>query len=191
MSEGRFCSKCGSPLQSGAAFCPKCGAPSGQASGVAAGTGASLSGIDSLMKDSVAQNYWIRRLVALFIDAVIVAVILIVIVVGIAIPTFAFSGTFGFFAVFAGLFSLLAGVIVFLYFIFAEVSRGATLGKHILNLKVIGPKGGNPTFVESVVRNASKIYWILLLLDVIVGLATSKNYTQKFSDKLVGTSVVG
>jgi hypothetical protein len=41
------------------------------------------------------------------------------------------------------------------------------------------------------VRNISKVYWLLLLLDVVVGLATPKQYTQKFSDKLVGTSVVG
>lgn len=60
-----------------------------------------------------------------------------------------------------------------------------------MHLKVVGPKGGNPTFVQSLVRNISKIYWILLLLDVIVGLATSKQYNQKYSDKLVGTSVVG
>ena len=39
-------------------------------------------------------------------------------------------------------------------------------------------------------RNVSKIYWVLLLLDVVIGLATSKQYNQKFSDKLVGTSVV-
>jgi hypothetical protein len=39
-------------------------------------------------------------------------------------------------------------------------------------------------------RNISKIYWLLLLLDTVVGLATSKNYTQKFSDRFAGTEVV-
>jgi len=191
VSESKFCSKCGAQLPADVAFCPKCGTPTGQGSGVAGTTSAPLSGIDALMKEQTAQSYWIRRLVALVIDVIIVVVVLAVVAVVIAIPTFALSGAGGMVAIFAGIFSVVAGVVVFLYFIFAEVTRGATFGKQVLHLKVVGPKGGNPTFIESVVRNVSKIYWLLLLLDVIVGLATSKDYTQKFSDKLVGTKVVG
>ena len=188
MSESMFCSKCGTQLQPGAAFCPKCGAPVVQVSGP---TGAPVSGIDALTKESGARNYWIRRFFALLIDVIIVVIILVVVAVAIAIPAFALSGTAGVVSLFAGVFSIVAGVIIFLYFIAAEVTRGATIGKRVFHLKVVGPKGGNPSVVESLVRNISKIYWPLLLLDVVVGLATSKQYTQKFSDKLVGTSVVG
>ena len=188
MSGGGFCSKCGAQLQTGNAFCPKCGAPIGQAPGP---TGAPLSGIDALIKDSTAQNYWIRRFCALVIDVIIVIIVLAVIAVATVIPALALSGTAGVASLFVGLFSIAAGIIVFLYFVVAEVTRGATLGKQLLHLKVVGPNGGNPNFIESLVRNVSKIYWLLLLLDVIVGLATSKQYTQKFSDKLVGTLVVG
>ena len=187
MSENRFCSKCGAQLQPGSAFCPSCGAPVGQAGP----TGVPLSGVDALIKESGAQSYWLRRLFAFVIDAIIVVVILVVVAVFVAIPTFVLSGTAGVTSFFAGVFAIGAGVILFLYFIVAEVTTGATAGKHALHLKVVGPKGGNPTFIESLVRNVSKIYWVLLLLDVVIGLATSKQYTQKFSDKLVGTSVVG
>ncbi|MGD0477937.1 MAG: hypothetical protein ABSB29_07210 [Nitrososphaerales archaeon] len=44
--------------------------------------------------------------------------------------------------------------------------------------------------MEALVRNVSKLYWLLLILDIIVGLAVSKGYTQKYTDKLMGTSVV-
>ena len=143
------------------------------------------------MKESGAQNYWFRRFVAFVIDAFIVGVILVVIAVAVAIPSFALSGTAGVTSFFAGAFAIVAGVILFLYFIVAEVTRGATIGKRAMHLKVVGPKGGNPTFAQSLVRNVSKIYWVLLLLDVVIGLATSKQYNQKYSDKLAGTSVVG
>jgi uncharacterized RDD family membrane protein YckC len=188
MSLSGFCSKCGAQLQSGTAFCPKCGAPVGQASGP---TGAPVSGIDALIKEPDAQSYWVRRFFALVIDVIIVIIILAVVAVVSVIPAFVLSGTAGVVSFFVGVFSIAAGVIIFLYFVVAEVTRGATFGKHLLHLKVVGSDGGNPTFIESLVRNVSKIYWLLLLLDVVVGLATSKQYTQKFSDKIVGTSVVG
>ena len=159
----KFCSNCAAPLKPGTTFCPNCGAPVGQASGP---RGAPLSGIDALMKESGAQNYWLRRLFAFVIDAIIVVVILVVAAVFVAIPTFVLSGTAGLTSLFAGVFSVLAGVILFLYFVVAEVTRGATVGKHALQLKVVGPKGGNPSLIQSLVRNISKIYWILLLLDV-------------------------
>jgi hypothetical protein len=38
-------------------------------------------------------------------------------------------------------------------------------------------------------RDVSKLCWLLLILDVIVGLAVSKGHTQKYTDKLMGTSV--
>lgn len=126
VSENQFCSKCGAQLQPGSTFCPKCGAPVGEASGP---TAAPLSGVDAVIKESGAQSYWIRRLVAFIIDALIVGVILVVVAVAVAIPSFALSGSAGMTSFFAGAFSVVAGVILFLYFIVAEVTRGATRRK--------------------------------------------------------------
>jgi len=36
----------------------------------------------------------------------------------------------------------------------------------------------------------SKIYWVLLPLDVILGLALEAGYTKKLSDTYLGTSVI-
>ena len=65
-----------------------------------------------------------------------------------------------------------------------------TLGKSIMGLKVTNINGDRPTLGQAFIRNISKIYWILLLLDVIVGLAVQTDYKQKYSDKYAGTIVV-
>jgi uncharacterized RDD family membrane protein YckC len=42
---------------------------------------------------------------------------------------------------------------------------------------------------SSLVRNISKIYWVLLLIDVAVGLGTHGEMSQKWSDRYFGTRV--
>lgn len=179
-----FCAKCGTELPVGATFCPACGTPVG--AGTAA-TSTPVSGFDTLTKDEKAQQYWIQRLIAFIIDAVIVYAVLAVLFFFVAFSLF--FGGFGF-AFFFGAFAFLWGLIFVLYFVVLESSSGATIGKRIFQLKVVGKSGSNPNFVEAFVRNLSKIYWLLLLIDVIVGLALSKGYQQKYSDQFMGTKVV-
>jgi uncharacterized RDD family membrane protein YckC len=179
-----FCAKCGKELPPSATFCPSCGAP------VQAGAAATapVSGIDTLTKDQKAQEYWVERLIAFVIDATIVFVILAVIAVIVALPLF-LTAAAGLLTFLFGGFALLGGLVFVLYFTVFESSSGASLGKRIFRLKVVSKSGSNPTFGEAFIRNLSKIYWLLLLLDVIVGLAISKGYQQKYSDHLMGTSV--
>jgi uncharacterized RDD family membrane protein YckC len=144
-----------------------------------------------LMKQSAAQSYWVRRLVALLIDAIIVSIALGIVTALLALPFFFVSGPTIFGSVFAGAYSFAYGIILVVYFTFAEALTGTTVGKRVFGLKVRAGAGGRrPTFSEAILRNIGKIYWLLLLLDTIVGLATSKNYTQKFSDRFAGTEVV-
>ena len=183
-----FCARCGKELPAGATFCPSCGAP--VAGGEAAPTTGALSGFETLTKDQKAQEYWVQRFVAFIIDAAIVYFVLLVITLVIAIP-FVFTGAFvaaGFF--FGGVFAVLWGLIFVLYFTVAESTSGASIGKRIFKLKVVTKTGSYPNFVEAFIRNVSKIYWLLLLLDVVIGLALSHGYQQKYSDSLMGTKVV-
>ena len=182
-----FCAKCGKEIPEGATFCPSCGA---SVQGTSQATASTVSGLDNLSRDSVAQTYWIRRVIAFVIDALIVDVALLIVTVILAVPLFIFSGTAAVAAIFAGVFSVVSGLVLVFYFSISEVVCGATLGKHFLNLRVTTTTGRTPNFGEAFIRNISKIYWLLLLLDVILGLATSKEYTQKFSDKFIGTKVV-
>ncbi len=191
-----FCPKCGKEVPEGATFCPSCGAPiqaaaPGAAPSQTTQAQAPVSGIDTLTKDSAAQSYWLNRFLALIVDAVIVFVPLLIITVIFAI--FVAVAGFGFTPfgiIFGGAISVLWFFIFVLYNMAMESAAGASFGKRIFHLKVISRTGSNPTLGESFIRNLSKIYWLLLLLDVVVGLAVSKGYQQKYSDKFVGTSVI-
>lgn len=184
-----FCAKCGKEIPAGATFCPNCGAPAGAATPGAASTPPPVSGIDSLARDQKAQQYWLERFFAFVIDAIIVYVVLGIITALVAIPALFAGGAALFGIVFGGI-SFLWGLIFVFYFTFTESSSGASIGKRVFGLKVHGRSGSNPTIAEAFIRNLSKIYWLLLLLDVIVGLAVSKEYTQKYSDRFMGTAVV-
>ena len=191
-----FCANCGKEIPAGATFCPNCGTPvQGGAPSAFAPTTPSppMSGIDALMKDSKVQEYWFKRLVALVIDGIIIGIVVVIIfaliAVMVALPAY-FSYGYAPLAFLFGGTTIVVGVLLILYFPLAEVTRGATIGKSVMKLKVVGKSGGNPTIVEALVRNISKIYWLLLLLDVIIGLATQKGYQQKYSDHMIGTSVV-
>jgi uncharacterized RDD family membrane protein YckC len=183
-----FCVKCGKELPPGAVFCPNCGTPVTGGPSAATPSGP-ISGFDALTKDQKAQEYWVWRLVAFLVDAVIVFLVLAILTALIALPAL-FTGGIGLFGVFFGGIAILWGIIFVLYFAVAESSWGESLGKRIFGLKVVSKTNTNPSLGEAFVRNISKIYWLLLLLDVIVGLAVSRGYQEKYSDHLMGTRVV-
>lgn len=187
-----FCAKCGKELPVGAIVCPYCGTPVPGASGASAATAsapaASVSGIDALSKDSKAQDYWFRRIIAYIVDAIIVYVPLAIISF-VVLFSYLFVGGFGFYGLLYGTYTFLWAFIFILYNVAMETRSGASFGKRFFNLKVVNKSGQNPTASESFIRNITKIYFLLLLLDVIVGLATSKAYNQKYTDKFAGTSI--
>jgi uncharacterized RDD family membrane protein YckC len=154
----------------------------------------SPTGFELLRDDKSVQNHWARRLIAFVIDAVIVTVVLAIIAIVVSIPFIiglSFSSTaLGAFPAWWGL-SLggLIPLVVFLYFFLAEGLYGRTLGKEIMGLRVQRVDGKPMDLRNSFVRNISKIYWVLLLLDVAVGLGTHGEMSQKWSDRYIGTKV--
>jgi uncharacterized RDD family membrane protein YckC len=149
-----------------------------------------VSGVDAVIKEGGAQIYWVRRILSFVVDCVIVFVAVGILVALAALPILILSGPGVFGAFLGSFFTFLAGVVLVLYFTAAEVLSGSSIGKRILGLKVVASGGRLPNAGEALIRNLSKIYWLLLLLDIIVGLATSRDYTRKYSDKLMGMSVV-
>jgi uncharacterized RDD family membrane protein YckC len=151
-----------------------------------------------LRDDKNVQNHWARRVIALVIDAVIVTVALAIIAVVASIPfliglNFAFTTGGAFPAWWNAWWGVWLGglipLVVFLYFFLAEGLYGRTLGKEIMGLRVQRVDGKPMDFRNSFVRNISKIYWILLLIDVAVGLGTHGEMSQKWSDRYIGTKV--
>lgn len=84
---------------------------------------------------------------------------------------------------------LIRGLLLVLYAAVLESMWGATLGKQIMNLKVTTMDGRLPTLDRTLIRNASKIYGLLHLIDLIVGMATIGDPHQKLSDRYAGTTV--
>jgi uncharacterized RDD family membrane protein YckC len=161
----------------------------------------SSTGLELLTHDKSVQNHWARRLIAFIIDAVIVSVALAVIA---AITAFSFligsgfTGTTSVFPAWAGWwgfwfggawFGGVSSLVLFVYFFLAEGMYGRTIGKQIMGLRVERLDGKPLDFRSSLIRNISKISWVLLLLDVLVGLGMHGEMSQKWSDRLTGTRV--
>jgi uncharacterized RDD family membrane protein YckC len=137
------------------------------------------------------MNHWLYRFLALVIDSIIIG-----------IPVY-LIWNFVFWSLFWGgawwllgygswlLLPLLLGIIEVFYFVVLDVSWGATVGKRVLGLQVQMVNGGKVPFGKAFIRNISKIYWLFLLLDWIIGIATpGPDRRQKYTDRMAGTTVV-
>lgn len=191
-----FCRSCGKEVASDAAFCPSCGATTGAGGSYHA---RSPSEFDRLTSDSKTQEHWFRRVVAYVIDWIIVtigtAIIALIIgaVVGfasLAISGPTFANFFVPFSTFGVEFFGLSGLFFLIYFAFAEALYGKTIGKSLLGLRVITTDGLRLDLGKTFIRNVTKIYWLLLLLDLIGGFFLKVKPGQRYLDKVANTIVV-
>jgi len=139
---------------------------------------------EKIGSDRQLQDHWIRRLIAGIIDWIITWIVAYIIALIPAFTAFLITGIF-----FLGPLELLHGVIFFLYASFMESTRGATIGKQIMSLKATTTQGSLPGFDRIWIRNISKIYSLLWLVDTLIGMATVGDPHQKYSDRLAGTTV--
>ena len=137
-------------------------------------------------------GHWVLRLIAWIIDSIILGMVAVILVLVLLVPFLFVGALSGFFAIWGYLlivpFAL--GLLSVLYFLFAEVNWGGTLGKRIVGLRVQTVNGGKITYSKSFIRNISKIFWLFLLLDWLIGIATPGDRRQKYSDRMAGTVVV-
>ena len=137
-----------------------------------------VTGFDYLSKDKALQEHWLRRFVAIVIDSVIVWIPFWLLgwIISLGFFSFWFIG--------------ISGVLFFLYCAFFEYLIGGTLGKMLMRLKVVGISG-KLDIAQALMRNISKIFWPLLLLDWIIGLAIdTQDPRQKWTDQIAKTSVM-
>lgn len=150
------------------------------------------TGFEKIGSDSRLQDHWIRRLLAFIIDSVIVGACTLIITGIIAIPFVLFAMETGLpWYVFNPLsFPFFAGILSVLYFTLLESYYGWTFGKRIMKLKTTRLDGQNPPLDLAFIRNVSKVYWILVLIDTVIGLAAPGDPQQKITDRIAGTTVV-
>jgi uncharacterized RDD family membrane protein YckC len=113
---------------------------------------------------------FLARLIDYVILAVVGMVVVTVIVVGAIMGDSAGFGGFGATNFAAGAVSSVITAVIYVgYFAFMESSRGQTIGKMAMKLKVLGPDGRNPTMAEAVKRNAWTGLGILGIVPFIGG----------------------
>ncbi len=131
-------------------------------------------------------------MIAYIIDVAVVSValyLLLVIVALPAIPGIFFGQTFPFAWFWGFWLGGVATLIIVAYFVFAEAVFTKTLGKEIMGLKVTRLDGKHVDLWSAFVRNISKIVFVLLILDVAIGLVSHGDGRQKYSDRYIGTIV--
>lgn len=139
-----------------------------------------VKALDIIGSDNSLQEHWIKRFAAILIDGIILAIIAWVIFWILRFPL-GWGWGLGW--------SLLFGVIFFLYSTVMEMSSGSTLGKHLMNLRVISLHGQLDSSA-AFLRNISKIFWVFLLLDWLIGFITDGDPKQRFLDRYAGTTVI-
>ena len=64
-------------------------------------------------------------------------------------------------------------IVQIIYFVVLESKKGTTVGKHLLFLKVVSIANynyrENIDYRQAIIRNLSKIYWIPIIFDIIIG----------------------
>jgi uncharacterized RDD family membrane protein YckC len=188
-----YCNSCGREVPADATFCQHCGAHINV-------SGGTQYEVDKLVSDTRTQEFWFKRVIACVIDFVIVGVgalilaFLAALALGVA-GALAVGSLGSFFVPFGlGIFgvglSVFFAILSLLYFSLSDLMYQRTFGKSFLGLKVVTTDGSSLSFGKVLVRNVSKIYWILLLLDLLGGFFTKVQSGQKFSDHIVNTNVV-
>ena len=173
MTSLTYCTRCGKELPESGEFCPNCGTSIRHA-GSSPETAA-----ERILDESSLQQHWVKRLIAIVVDSIIVGVA---------------TAIMGYFINVAGFFNWLnfpfaMGLITVLYFTITELAYGYTIGKKIVNLKVLTEDGNRPSLESAFTRNISKIHVIFLLLDTIGGFFLSKDPNQKYIDQISHTTV--
>lgn len=141
---------------------------------------------------------WEDRFVAWLIDAVLVGVGTTLLVSVVALPLlfaaslggaspgfgFPFFTPFGFF-----LPVISANSLVFLlYWTYFDHVLGQSIGKQLLNLKVVGINGNKPELPSAIIESIGKAF--VIPLDVLIGLIAFGEGRQRLFSKLADTSVV-
>jgi len=120
-----------------------------------------------------------------------IIVLIVSLIIGLVIfPLSAFYGVFLPFSLIGVGFAVLAGLLYLLYFTLADYMIHRTVGKNLMGLEVVTTDGSRLDIGKAFVRNVSKIYPLLLFLDVLGGFFMKVKSGQKFSDSVANTNVV-
>jgi uncharacterized RDD family membrane protein YckC len=141
-----------------------------------------VSALNLIGSNGQLQSHWIRRFIGALVDGIIMFLIWTIIAVMIAIASIFIPG--GVFIM-----PLFSGLLWLVYSGLMEGTSGATIGKRIVSLRVVSLEGPMNLY-KGFVRNVSKIYGLIFLIDWLVGFLTDGDPRQRFLDRITKTTVV-
>ncbi len=59
--------------------------------------------------------------------------------------------------------------LIYVYFVLCEFLFGATVGKSLMYLQVRSKNGARISVLQAIVRNLTKIYWVPIIFDWLIG----------------------
>jgi uncharacterized RDD family membrane protein YckC len=126
---------------------------------------------------------WKKRFMALIVDFLIITLLLWVLV-AIIYPVIALLNLYALFIIWIPI----AAILIIAYFTYFEGKYSTTPGKNVMKLKIRAQEG-KITYRKALIRNLSKILWIPLLIDVIIGFARGKP-RERYLDRMAKTEVI-
>ncbi|MDD3985020.1 MAG: RDD family protein [Methanobacterium sp.] len=109
------------------------------------------------------ENFWGRRFAALLVDMVIITLLLWIT----SHLIFILAAVLGIYT-FLNYWVFIGAILIIAYFTYIEGTISTTLGKILFKLKV-KTKNGNMDYKTAFIRNLSKILWLPLIIDIILG----------------------
>ncbi|MGL4669188.1 MAG: RDD family protein [Methanobacteriaceae archaeon] len=125
-----------------------------------------------------------KRIVAYIMDYFVISSIMWVLSQIVAFIVFSYST----FLVYNYLIFVLP-VLTLIYFVILEKIKGETVGKNLMGLKVVNEYNGNISYKSSIIRNISKIYFLPILIDLVIG-RFSKGDNERILGKASKTVVI-
>ena len=182
-----FCAFCGKELPAEASFCPACG--KSVAAGPTSSGSAQLPPVQPGARPNLANEG--DRIIAVIIDTILIFAVSLVIF----IPIWLLGRFFGFFGSFAfvifGPITLLSWLLWLLYFTYFESSTGQTLGKQLMNIRVVDEATlQHLDFARSLVRNILRIIDWLPFFYLIGFILIATNLKKQRIGDMAARSVV-
>jgi uncharacterized RDD family membrane protein YckC len=141
-------------------------------------------------------THWLLRIVAAIIDSIPWAIVgwvfwWVLVWNGTGAPLYKAIGGLGW-LIYPFLIPLFYGLLYVIYCTVMESSASAaTLGKRVMGLKVQLLHGGKAPSGKVFTRNISKIFWVIFLIDILIGIATpGPDPRQRYFDRIAGTTVI-
>ena len=60
-------------------------------------------------------------------------------------------------------------ILTYVYFVLCEKLQGSSIGKSLMYLEVRSLNGARISWAQSIVRNLTKIYWVPIIFDWLIG----------------------